>query len=193
MLAGELRLALAHPRVSVICRQGTDLTKLSHPNAPVMDSCVPDDQICQVYLHSIRHRCPLGSVKAIISGSMSSSDIPSNIDIRAAGKARKKQAVARRNSVRARWTPRHTEDRSAFPLMNHEQSKVTGELNRRKMTTRQIANDEVAAICVGHSPRAPPPQTIITFFISGVAFPHRAGSNSSGLEKISGSRCRLYA
>lgn len=34
-----------------------------------------------VYLHSIKHRCPLGSAKAIISGSMSSTDMPSNEDI----------------------------------------------------------------------------------------------------------------
>lgn len=61
-----------------------------------------------VYLHSIKHRCPLGSVKATISGSMSSTDMPPNEDIWAAGNARKKQAAPKRSSVLARWTPRQT-------------------------------------------------------------------------------------
>lgn len=59
---------------------------------------------------SIRQRCPLGAIRKKLFISISSSPIPSLVDILACGKARKNSTVARRSSLRARWIPIQARD-----------------------------------------------------------------------------------
>lgn len=73
------------------------------------------------HVHSMRHLCPFGSVNAIISGSMSSSDMPCRLEIRACGKARKNRAAPSRSSIRANCTPRQTVMCSNRQSLNHSQ------------------------------------------------------------------------
>lgn len=59
---------------------------------------------------SIKHLCPLGTIKKCSAGSMSLSLMPSRVEMVALGNCLKKRVVMRRSSIRARCLPRHAND-----------------------------------------------------------------------------------
>lgn len=68
-----------------------------------------DSKITLNRIHaSIRHRWPRGTIKKKDCISISLAIMPSFVEGRAFGKARKKIAVARRSSIRARCMPKQT-------------------------------------------------------------------------------------